>query len=56
VHHRFPLVPETYLSMTHGTPAHSDYNTFVMVFADSGVDGTFRASYSTSGHAHGPWT
>jgi hypothetical protein len=32
------------------------HKTFVLVFADSGVDGAFRASYSTSGHVRGPWT
>jgi hypothetical protein len=32
------------------------HNTFVMVFSDNGVDGAFRASYSTSGHIRGPWT
>jgi hypothetical protein len=32
------------------------HNTFVIVFSDSGVDGLFRASYSTSGEPRGPWT
>jgi hypothetical protein len=32
------------------------HNTFVLVFSDSGVDGAFRASYSTSGEPRGPWT
>jgi hypothetical protein len=32
------------------------HNTYMIVFSDSGVDGAFRASYSTSGEVHGPWT